>query len=96
MNGAAGDEEQRCPDTTVNPLLHRFFSFIASLAVDPANQVPEQDPLMESTINADTGSSEAQASLQRLAGLFPLKAGVGSVFTVYSTMIYAMLSGWAP
>ncbi|MCJ1422966.1 hypothetical protein MMC29_000847 [Sticta canariensis] len=67
--------DERVPDATVNPLLLRFSSFISSLVVDPASQVPEHDMLMDSTIRAQERPSAAQTALQRLTESFPLKAG---------------------
>ena len=72
----SGEGEERCPDTTINPVLHRFSGFISSLVVNPSSQVQEQDALMNHTINADRKSDQVQAAMQRLPDAFPLKAGV--------------------
>ena len=44
--------------------------------VEPATQVPEQDALMDHTVNANFSSAKAQAALKDLSKHFTLKPGV--------------------
>ncbi|KAK9809762.1 hypothetical protein WJX73_003919 [Symbiochloris irregularis] len=76
---SSGDDKPHAMgDDVINPMIHRFHSFIANLVVDPSAQVPDSDPLLEYTLKGEVTSTEALNALKALPSAFPMKAGVAA------------------
>lgn len=68
----AGRGEVLVPETTVNPVLRRFYAFLGEKALDPDAQVPSDDPLVTRTFTAPLSPlpSAAESALTRMAEVF--------------------------
>ena len=74
-----GEREALAADHTANPIIHRFFSFMASQAADGDQPLPEphEDVLVQSIFNPQPSVvSKAQNDLQALSDHFKMKVQV--------------------
>ena len=81
------------PEATANPVLHRFFAFMAARAVDPDARLPAQDLQVQHTLSCPFGHTDkAQAALQQLPELFPVKQQVGSDYQTAVLLCMALFA----
>ena len=72
MTCTAGGQELLQPDTTANPLLSRFISFMADRAVKPDAEVPNAlDDKLVRLLAEPKLNKEAKALLKAMSTMFP-------------------------
>lgn len=80
MLHAADGSEHLKPETTANPVLHRFFAFMATRAVDADAVLPAQDLQVQHTLSCPFGHlDKAQAALDALATQFDVSYQVSFI-----------------
>ncbi|GMH32617.1 hypothetical protein BSKO_00451 [Bryopsis sp. KO-2023] len=95
-----GDHEKLCPDSTVNPILHRFYLLLGNKALDSQATFPESDKLLAGTLDPQLDKMGASDILADCKNQFPITETVakpavkedGTEFSKFSTNTAANFS----